>query len=41
MKKQETNNSIQIFIYLRAELNRQWPITESARIQTAAIDNTG
>jgi hypothetical protein len=30
-------NSIQIFIYLRAELNSQWPITESARIQTTAI----
>jgi hypothetical protein len=28
---------IQLFIYLRAELNSQWPITESARIQTAAI----
>jgi hypothetical protein len=26
---------IQFFIYLRAELNSQWPITESARIQTA------
>jgi hypothetical protein len=25
---------IQFFIYLRAELNSQWPITESARIQT-------
>jgi hypothetical protein len=26
---------IQFFIYLRAELNSQWPITESARIHTA------
>jgi hypothetical protein len=26
------DNSIQFFIYLRAELNSQWPITESARI---------
>jgi hypothetical protein len=26
---------IQFFIYLRAELNSQWPIAESARIQTA------
>jgi hypothetical protein len=28
---------IQFLIYLRAELNSQWPITESARIQTTAI----
>jgi hypothetical protein len=28
---------IQFFIYLRAELNSQWPITESARIQTATV----
>jgi hypothetical protein len=28
---------IQFFIYLRAELNSQWPIRESARIQTTAI----
>jgi hypothetical protein len=28
---------IQFFIYLRAELNSQWPVTESARIQTTAI----
>jgi hypothetical protein len=27
--------SIQLFIYLHAELNSQWSITESARIQTA------
>jgi hypothetical protein len=26
---------IQFFIYFRAELNSQWPITESARIHTA------
>jgi hypothetical protein len=26
------NNSIQFLIYLRAELNIQWPITESVRI---------
>jgi hypothetical protein len=25
---------IQFFVYLRAELNSQWPIAESARIQT-------
>jgi hypothetical protein len=31
------NNSVQFSVYLRAELNSQWPITESARIQTAAI----
>jgi hypothetical protein len=31
------NYSIQFFIYLCAELNSQWPITESARIQTTAI----
>jgi hypothetical protein len=29
--------SIQFFLYFRAELNNQWPITESARIQTTAI----
>jgi hypothetical protein len=28
---------IQFFIYLLAELKSQWPITESARIQTSAI----
>jgi hypothetical protein len=28
---------IQVFIHLRAELSSQWPITESARIQTTAI----
>jgi hypothetical protein len=28
-------NSIQFFIYLRAELKSQWPITGSARIHTA------
>jgi hypothetical protein len=32
-----TNNNIQFFIYLRAEHNSQWPITESERIQTTAI----
>jgi hypothetical protein len=31
------SNSILFFIYLRAELNSQWSITESARIQTTAI----
>jgi hypothetical protein len=31
------NNSIQFFIYLRAELNSQWSITASARIQTTTI----
>jgi hypothetical protein len=35
------NNSIQFFIYLRAELNSQWPITESARIQTTATRQHG
>jgi hypothetical protein len=30
-------NSIQCYIYLRAELNRQSAIAESARIQTTAI----
>jgi hypothetical protein len=25
------NNSVRFFIYLRAELKSQWPITESAR----------
>jgi hypothetical protein len=28
---------IQFFTYLRAEPNSQWPITESAQIQTTAI----
>jgi hypothetical protein len=27
---------IKFFVYLHAEFNSQWPITESARIQTAA-----
>jgi hypothetical protein len=31
------DDTIQFFIYLRAELNSQWPITESARIQTTVI----
>jgi hypothetical protein len=35
--RSHNNNSIQFFIYLRAELNNQWPITESERIQTTAI----
>jgi hypothetical protein len=35
MKK--SDDSIQLYIYLGAELNSQWPITESARIQTTAI----
>jgi hypothetical protein len=26
---------IQLFIYLLAELNSQWPVPETARIQTA------
>jgi hypothetical protein len=29
--------TIQLFIYLCAELNNQWPITESAGTQTKAI----
>jgi hypothetical protein len=28
---------IQFLVYLRAELNNQWSITESARIRTTAI----
>jgi hypothetical protein len=32
--------TIKFLIYLRAELNTQWPITESARIQTTAIRQT-
>jgi hypothetical protein len=28
---------IQFYIYLRAEQNSQWPLTESARIQIRAI----
>jgi hypothetical protein len=31
------NNSIQLSVYLRAELNSQSPVTESARIVTTAI----
>jgi hypothetical protein len=27
----EDDNSIQFFVYLRAELNSRWPITESAQ----------
>jgi hypothetical protein len=34
---EDDDNSVHFFIYLRAELNRQWPITESARIQTTAL----
>jgi hypothetical protein len=30
------NNNNKFFIYLRAELNSEWPITESARIRTTA-----
>jgi hypothetical protein len=33
------NDSIQFLIYLRAELNSQWPITESARVKTTVIKN--
>jgi hypothetical protein len=33
----DDGDSIKFFIYLRAELYSQWPITESARIQTTAI----
>jgi hypothetical protein len=37
----DDNNSVlyfvQFFIYLRAELNSQWPITESAQIQTTGL----
>jgi hypothetical protein len=35
------NNSIKFFIYLRAELNSQWRITETAPIQTTAIRKHG
>jgi hypothetical protein len=31
------NNNNNTFLYLRAELNSQWPIADSARIQTTAI----
>jgi ribosomal protein S8 len=31
------SNSIQFFIYLRADLNSHWPITESAQIKTAGL----
>jgi hypothetical protein len=31
------DNSIKFFIYLRAELNSQWPVTESTRIQTTGL----
>jgi hypothetical protein len=31
------NNSIQFFIYLSTEINSQWPITESAKLQTTAV----
>jgi hypothetical protein len=40
-KYNDDDNSIQFFIYLRAELNSQWPVTEPTRIQTTAKDNTG
>jgi hypothetical protein len=33
----DDNNSIKFFIYLRVELNSQWPITEPARIQTTTV----
>jgi hypothetical protein len=39
IKNDDNNNNnkiIKFFVYLRAQLNSQWPITESARIQTAA-----
>jgi hypothetical protein len=31
------DDSVQLFTYLRAELNSQWIITESVRMQTTAI----
>jgi hypothetical protein len=31
------DSSVQFFVYLLAELNSQWPITESAGIQTTAL----
>jgi hypothetical protein len=34
------NNSIQFLIYLRAELNSLWPITESARMLRQRINTT-
>jgi hypothetical protein len=30
----DDNNSIQFFVHSRAEFNSQWPITESAGLQT-------
>jgi hypothetical protein len=33
-------NSIRLFVYLRAEHNSQWPVTESAQIQTIIANNT-
>jgi hypothetical protein len=33
----DVNYSSQSFVYLRAELYSQWPVTESARIRTTAI----
>jgi hypothetical protein len=34
---QGRNNSNQFSIYLRVETSSQWPVTESARIQTTGI----
>jgi hypothetical protein len=35
------SNYIDFFIYLRAQLSIQWPITESARKKEQQQDNTG
>jgi hypothetical protein len=32
-----SKNSIQFFIHVRAELNSQWPVRESAQIQTTVL----
>jgi hypothetical protein len=32
----QDENAIQFLNYLRTEINSQWPITESTRIQTTA-----
>jgi hypothetical protein len=35
--KNNNNNLVKLFIYLLAELNSQWPVTESTQIQTATV----
>jgi hypothetical protein len=36
-----SNNSNQFFSYISAELNSQWPITESAQIKTKGLRQHG